>query len=138
MDIMERNLASAEKRIAECDEGDTATLASLNELKEKLSTQIQLQTTVLTNALSAGITTCQEAQEKLNVALADHGARDNRKTLSKNKLEMQEIDTEEAKSDNENADLGEAYINFTEADLLYQAVLGATSKILGQSLLNFI
>lgn len=138
MDIMERNLASAEKRIAECDEGDTATLASLNELKEKLSTQIQLQTTVLTNALSAGITTCQKAQEKLNVALADHGARDNRKTLSKNKLEMQEIDTEQAKSDNENVDLGEAYINFTEADLLYQAVLGATSKILGQSLLNFI
>lgn len=138
MDIMEKNLASAEKRIAECDEGDTATLASLNELKEKLSTQIQLQTTVLTNALSAGITTCQQAQEKLNIAQADHGSRYNRMTLSKNKLEMQEIDTEQAKSDNEDADLGEAYVNFTEADLLYQATLGATSKILGQSLLNFI
>jgi len=36
------------------------------------------------------------------------------------------------------ADLGEAYVNFSEADLLYQATLNATSKILGQSLLNFI
>lgn len=138
LDIMERKLASTEKRIADCDEGDTDKLADLNELKEQISVQIQLQKTVLTNALSAGITTCQDAQEKLNIANADHGSRYNRMTMTKNKLETQQIDTKQAKSDNEDADLGEAYINFTEADLLYQATLGATSKILGQSLLNFI
>ena len=59
-------------------------------------------------------------------------------TMTKNKLEVQWIDTDEAKSENEKADLGDAYVHFTEADLLYQATLGATSKILGQSLLNFI
>ncbi len=138
IDIMEKNLASVEKRISDCDEGDTTTLANLNELKEQISTQITLQKTVLTNALSAGITTCQEAQKFLNVAWAEHGARDNRMEMTKNKLETQRIDTDEAKSENENADLGEAYVHFTEADLLYQATLGATSKILGQSLLNFI
>lgn len=138
IDIMERNLAATEKRIADCDANDTVRLADLNELKEQISTQIQLQKTVLTNALSAGITTCQDAQEKLNIANADHGSRDNRMTMTKNKLESQKIDTRQAKSDNEDVDLGEAYVNFTEADLLYQAVLGATSKILGQSLLNFI
>jgi flagellar hook-associated protein 3 FlgL len=127
-----------EKRIAECDENDTTKLASLTELQEQISTQIQLQKTVLTNALSGGITTCQKAQEKLNVACADHGSRNNRMIMTKNKLEMQKIDTDDAKSENEDADLGEAMVNFTEADLLYQAVLGATSKILGQSLLNFI
>ena len=58
--------------------------------------------------------------------------------MTKVKLEQQELDTEDAKSENEDADLGEAYINFSEADLLYQATLNATSKILGQSLLNFI
>ena len=138
IDIMEKNLGAVEKRIAECDENDTTKLASLTELQEQISTQIQLQKTVLTNALSGGITTCQKAQEKLNVACADHGSRNNRMIMTKNKLEMQKIDTDDAKSENEDADLGEAMVNFTEADLLYQAVLGATSKILGQSLLNFI
>ena len=74
----------------------------------------------------------------MNVALADHGSRYNRLSMTKSKLEQQQNDTKEAKSDNEDADLGEAYVNFSEADLLYQATLNATSKILGQSLLNFI
>lgn len=138
IDIMEKNLASVEKRISDCDEGDTTTLANLNELKEQISTQIKLQKTVMTNTLSAGITVCQESQQFLNIAWADHGSRENRMKMTKNKLEVQRIDTDEAKSENENADLGDAYVHFTEADLLYQATLGATSKILGQSLLNFI
>lgn len=137
-DVMEANLASVEKRISDCDENDTDTLKDLNELKDQITTQIALQKTVLEDALASGITTCQNSQDQLNVALADHGARYNRMLMTKEGLETQEIDTEEAKSDNEDADLGEAYINFNEANLLYQATLGATSKILGQSLLNFI
>jgi flagellar assembly factor FliW/flagellin-like hook-associated protein FlgL len=134
-DVMEANLASVEKRISDCDENDTDTLKDLNELKDQITTQIALQKTVLEDALASGITTCQNSQDQLNVALADHGARYNRMLMTKEGLETQEIDTEEAKSDNEDADLGEAYINFNEANLLYQATLGATSKILGQSLL---
>lgn len=138
LDIMEANLKSVEKRIDDTDEGDTETLANLNELKNQISTELSLQKTVLQKTISAAITTCQGQKEDLNVVLADHGSRYNRMTMTKNKLENQEIDTKEAKSDNEDADLGEAYIGFSEADLLYQATLQATSKILGQSLLNFI
>lgn len=138
LDVMEVNLTSVEKRIADCDEGDTATLKNLEELKTQIETEIALQKTVLTNALSGAITVCQNAKDELNVALADHGSRYARMAMTKEKLEQQETDTEESKSDNEDSDLGEAYINFTEADLLYQANLNATSKILGQSLLDFI
>lgn len=138
LDVMEANLKSAEKRLADCDENDTNTIAALTELKNQITTEISLQKTVLTNALGSAITTCQKSQEKLNIALADHGSRYNRMKMTKVKLEQQELDTEDAKSENEDADLGEAYINFSEADLLYQATLNATSKILGQSLLNFI
>lgn len=53
-------------------------------------------------------------------------------------LDVLEDDTEDAKSENENVDLEEAYVNYTEADLLYQISLQATSKILGTSLLDFI
>lgn len=138
LDVMEANLKSVEKRINDCDENDKTTLANLNELKSQIETEIQLQKTVLGKALGSAITTCQSAKDELNVALADHGSRYNRMSMTKSKLEQQQIDTKEAKSDNEDADLGEAYVNFSEADLLYQATLNATSKILGQSLLNFI
>lgn len=137
-DVMEANLASVEKRISDCDEKDTTTLESLNELKNQITTQIALQKSVLSDALGSCITTCQKSQNQLNAALADHGSRYNRMMMTKEGLETQEMDTEDAKSENEDADLGEAYINFNEADLLYQATLGATSKILGESLLNFI
>lgn len=137
-DVIEANLRSVEKRIADCDEGDTATLENLNELKSQLETQIALQKQVLGDALGSGITTCQESQDCLNIALADHGARYKRMEMTEEGLKTQEMDTEEAKSENEDADLGEAYVLFNQANLLYQATLGATSKILGQSLLNFI
>lgn len=137
-DMMETNLASVEKRISDCDEGDTAQLSALNELKDQITTQIALQKSVLTNALGSGITACQESQDRLNEALADHGSRYNRMKMTNEGLATQKTDTQEAKSENEDADLGEAYINFNQADLLYQATLGATSKILGESLLNFI
>ena len=136
--IMEANLKSVEKRIQDCDENDTTQMANLNELKNQIETQISLQKTVLADSLGAAITVCQKAKDNLNVALADHGSRYNRMMMTKTKLEQQELDTKEAKSENEDADLGEAYINFSEADLLYQATLNATNKILGQSLLNFI
>lgn len=137
-DVIEANLRSVEKRIADCDEGDTAKLENLNELKSQLETQIALQKQVLGDALGSGITTCQESQDRLNIALADHGARYKRMEMTEEGLKTQEMDTEEAKSENEDADLGEAYVLFNQANLLYQATLGATSKILGQSLLNFI
>lgn len=137
-DVIEANLRSVEKCIADCDEGDTAALDNLNELKNQLETQIALQKQVLGDALGSGITTCQESQDRLNIALADHGARYRRMEMTEEGLKTQEMDTEEAKSENEDADLGEAYVLFNQANLLYQATLGATSKILGQSLLNFI
>lgn len=138
LDVMENNLKTVKKYIQDCDPNDSDKLANLEELKNQITTEISLQKTVLKNSLGSAITTCQGAKDKLNVALADHGSRYKRISLTKTKLEQQKNDTNEAKSDNENADLGEAYINFSEADLLYQATLNATNKILGQSLLNFI
>ena len=139
LDIIEAKMSEVTKRIADLDEGkDGAEIASLNELKSKLQTQMDLQKSVLVKALGSMITTIQGAKDKINVALADHGSRYNRMVMTKNKIEELEIDTNQAKSDNEDADIGEAYINFTESNMLYQATLNATSKVLGQSLLDFI
>ena len=59
-------------------------------------------------------------------------------TMTQEGLKTQENDTKDAKSENEDIDIGEAYVYFNEANLLYQATLSATSKILGESLLNFL
>ncbi len=138
LDIMEQNQIAIKKRIEDCDPGDKETLASLQELYDQIGTQIALQNTVLTNTYSHAITVFQKAKNKLNVAVAEHGSRYNRMDMTKKQLEILEIDTDEAKSENENVDLEEVLVNYTEADLLYQATLQATSKILGTSLLDFI
>ena len=58
--------------------------------------------------------------------------------MTQSQLDTLKIDTDEAKSENENADLEEILVNYTEADMLYQAALQATVKIIGTSLLDFI
>ena len=139
LDVIEARMNEIEKRIKDLDEGmDANEIAKLSELKTQLQTQMDLQKSVLVKGLGAMITTIQGAKDKINVALADHGSRYNRMVMTKNKLDELELDTNQAKSDNEDADLGEAYINFTESNVLYQATLNATSKVLGQSLLDFI
>ena len=138
LEIMEKNRAAVQKRIDDCDPKNEETLANLQELYNQIDTQITLQNTVLTNSYSHAITVFQEAKNTLNVAVASHGARYSRLKMTQSGLENLKIDTEEAKSENENVDLEEAYVNYTEADLLYQASLQATSKILGTSLLDFI
>ncbi len=139
LDVIEARMSEVEKRIADLDEGtDGDKIANLTELKTQLQTQMDLQKSVLVKSLGAMITTIQGAKDKINVALADHGSRYNRMVMTRNKIDELELDTNQAKSDNEDADIGEAYINFTESNLLYQATLNATSKVLGQSLLDFI
>lgn len=138
LDVMDKTLTSIQKRIDDCDPNDTETLANLKELYQRTETEISLQNTVLTNAYTHSITVFQKAKDTLNVALAEHGSRYNRLKMTSSKLEVLQTDTKESKSENEDADLEEVYVNYTQADLLYQASLQATAKILGTSLLDFI
>lgn len=138
LDIMRETQKSVKKRIESCDPNDTDGLAALTELYEQIGTEISLQNTVLTNTFGNAITVFQEAKNTLNVAVADHGARYSRMKMTQSQLDSLELDTNEAKSENENIDLEEVLVDYTEADMLYQAALQATVKIIGTSLLDFI
>ena len=72
------------------------------------------------------------------IVLTDAIARYKRLQMTEAKLDDLNVSYEELLSENEDVDIGEAYIKYTEADLLYQASLSATSKVLGNSLLDFI
>lgn len=137
VDDIENRIAEVKKMIANEPEG-SAVVDSLKELKNSLETERSLRTTVMTEAFGKGLTMVDNAQEKLNVALASLGTRYNRLELTFDKLSDQKVDTEEQLSNNEDVDLSDAYINLTQADNLYQYALSSTSKILGNTLLDYI
>ena len=70
--------------------------------------------------------------------MADLGTRYSRVKLTYDKLSDQKVDVEEQLSNNEDVNISDAYINMTQADNLHQYALTATSKILGNTLLDYI
>lgn len=143
LDAAKNALAAVEKRISETaidavDANGNNIVESLNRLKDEIGTEIALKTTILHEAFGAGLTDIKKYQNEVNTSLSDLGARYKRLQLTETKLDNLNVSYEELLSTNEDVDIGEAYIKYTEADLLYQASLSATSKLLGNSLLDFI
>lgn len=136
IDTTESQLAQIKKQIS--DGSYTGSEDAMKQLQTQVENKLTLQKKMLENCFQSGITVIQKAQKTLNVAVADEGARSSRLNMTINKLKEQKTDFEKALSENEDADLGTAYIKYNEADLLYQASLNATSKVLGRSLLDFI
>lgn len=135
---VDEQIAEIEKKIANTPANNTTELANYNKLKEMLETEKSLRKGAMTEAFGMGLTMVNNAQDQINVALADVGTRYKRLQMTYDKLADDKIDTEERMSENEDVDIADAYINLTQADNLYQASLSATVKILGNSLLNYI
>lgn len=136
VDDVEKRISDADKMIANCK--DPAEKKNLEAYKESLETEKSLRVTVMTEAFGKGLSMVDKAQEKLNVAVADLGTRYSRVKLTYDKLSDQKVDVEEQLSNNEDVNISDAYINMTQADNLYQYALTATSKILGNTLLDYI
>lgn len=136
LDDVEKKIADVKTMIANTT--NEADIATYKKLQEVLEQEQKLQVGCMTEAFGKGLTMVDKTQAQLNVALAELGSRYNRFELTYDKLSDQRIDTEKKLSDNEDVDLADAFINLTQADNLYQAALTATSKILGNSLLNYI
>jgi flagellar hook-associated protein 3 FlgL len=136
VDDVEERISDAEKMIANTT--DEEELTNLNAYKDSLETEKSLRVTVMTEAFGIGLSMVDSTQETLNVAIADLGTRYNRLQLTYDKLSNQKVDVEEQLSNNEDVDISDAYINLTQADNLYQYSLTATSKILGNTLLDYI
>ena len=72
------------------------------------------------------------------MAKADVGNRMNRLNLTKSRLTEQKTNFTKLKSENEDIDLEEVVINYTAAELVYNASLTAASKVVQQTLLDFL
>lgn len=136
-------LDETETKIEECEKlikntTDETELAKLQSLKITLEDEKKLRVKVLSESFGIGLTMIDDVQVKLDIAVADLGAKYNRTQLTYDKLLDTRLDTEDKLSENEGVDLPDVLINMTQANNLYQASLSATSKILGNSLLNYI
>lgn len=87
---------------------------------------------------SKEITNVKGYQQTVSLELADLGARQNRLTLTKDRLSEQYTTFDDLKSKNEDVDLEDVVIKFASAQTLYQAALSAASSCVQKSLLDYI
>lgn len=84
------------------------------------------------------ITKVEGTLDNTNVAITDNGTRGSRLNLISNRLMTQKTTFETLKSANEDADITEVTIQLTSMNYSYQSALLATSKIMQNSLMNYI
>jgi flagellar hook-associated protein 3 FlgL len=85
-----------------------------------------------------GITDSANAQNTLNVAIADLGSRYVRLELTESRLSDQQVDFTDLMSTNEDADMVDTYIKLSSAEVIYNASLSAASKVVQNTLLDFL
>lgn len=85
-----------------------------------------------------GITKFQNHQNTLDFEIADIGTRCVRLELTKSRLTEQQTNIKDLKSNNEDIDLEDVVIDFTSAELIYNAALQSAAKVVRQSLLDFM
>ncbi len=107
-------------------------------LEEGLTKQFELAQEEMTKAFEAGIGQMQDYQQQVSLAKADVGNRMVRLDLTRSRLTEQKTNFTALKSENEDIDLEEVVISYSAAELVYNASLTAASKVVQQTLLDFL
>lgn len=117
---------------------DDASQEKLKTIMEGLTKQRDFAKSEMKNAFEAGIGQMQGYMDQVSNAKADVGNRQIRLDLTKTRLTEQKTNFTDLKSQNEDIDLEEIVVTYTSAELVYQAALSAASKVVQQSLLDFL
>ena len=117
---------------------DEASQSTLNSMLEGLNKQYDLAKQNMTDSFENGIKQMKSYQQKNSVAKGDVGNRETRLTLTKSRVTEQKTNFKSLKSNNEDIDLEEVVIGYSSAELVYNASLSAASKVVQQTLLDFI
>ncbi len=112
--------------------------AALNEILDVLTTEKTLKDEVLQNTFGRALTEVTGQQTTINVAIADLGSRYARLELTESRLSGEQGDFEDLLSKNEDADIVDTVIKLQSQETIYNASLSAASKVVKNSLLDFI
>lgn len=139
-----QDVSDTEKKIAEVDkllEDSLITDAKrteLLELKDKMQTELTLKNKVMHDAFELGIEKTKNHQNTVNVSVSDLGSRYNRLELTQDRLSSQQVEYTDLLSTNEDADLVDTFVKLSSAEALYTASLSSASKVIRNSLLDFL
>lgn len=87
---------------------------------------------------SQELTKVKKYQQKVDLELADLGARGTRLALTKSRLSEQHTTFSDLKSKNEDVELEDVVIQYSSSQTLYQAALNAASGCVQKTLLDYI
>jgi flagellar hook-associated protein 3 FlgL len=90
------------------------------------------------SAVAGTLTRIDAVSGQMRTALADIGTRTNRVERAGSILETSTLDNQKTLSDVENVDIASAIVDLQMQQVAYQSALGATSKVLQPTLLDFL
>ena len=137
LDAIEKKVKMLEGMI----EKSSYTAPELSSIQEKLDAANKAKILMgdkVQKMFEEGITLMQGYLNQTNLALTDVGNRSSKLQLVKNRLEAQQTSFKELASSNEGADITELAIQLSSAETSYNAALMATSKIIKNSLIDFL
>ena len=117
---------------------DDASQAKIKSMTEALSKEWDLANETMQKTFESGITKMQNYQQQITTANSDVGNKIDRITLTKGRLQEQQTNFKDLKSKNEGVEIEEISVNYSSAQLVYNASLTAASKVVKQSLLDFL
>ena len=133
----ENKIREVERRLEDINLTDSDK-QRYEKMLEQLETELTLKKEVMQKAFARGITSSNDEQDKVNVAVADLGSRQYRLRLTENRLSSQKTDFKELLSKNEEVDIVDTIINFNAAQMIHNSSLMAASKVVQNSLLDFL
>lgn len=135
---VENQIEKVESMMKETRYSDETSQKKLAAMKEGLTKQKELAEDKMTAAFEKGVSLFQGYQEETSLAKADIGNRMTRLNLTKGRLTEQKTNFSNLKSQNEDIDLEEVVVGYSSAQLVYNASLTAASKVVQQTLLDFL
>ncbi len=135
--MTEEKIAEVQKMLEEDGITDEQT-AALTQLMEQLNTEQVLKTKIMQERFSRGITVSASAEDIVNKASADLGSRGVRLNLTESRMQDQQVAFTDLMSSNEDADLADTIINLSSAENVFNASLNAASKVVKNTLMDFI
>lgn len=134
---VENQIAQVKKRL---DDGTLTgdDLEAAEEYKKQLENKLALEERVLQETFAHGLTVTQNAENEVNAAVADLGSRMKRLELTKDRLSNQQVDFTDMLKSNDGVELEDAIINYTSAKTQYNASLNAATKLMSNTLLDFL
>jgi flagellar hook-associated protein 3 FlgL len=133
---LETTIADMEKKISvTTDPGELQTLHNQLDAANKAYTY---QKDIAQKRFEQGITSMQGFLNDTSLAITNNGTRSSKLELIDSRLQNQKTTFETLQSENEDIDITEVAINLESASVTYQAALMATSKIMQNTLLNYL